>query len=386
LVLDLDHAAENRPRVAAVRECLNDDPETLYRARVFLREAYDALGDTGPLALGVPGEFFVQVHDCVEQALLGDDSSPGAPDAARRALRYLEVILAVAAKPRGREQRPLRFVVGWALAVVMFGAYVVGLVTSDLIGPLGLKRPLLEAFGIAFAVWLLIWVFFLSGRFGAALRTRWRRTRRHRTAEIRKMASQRIDTGGSGGTQPSAEPVADASPASEDYGVGRWKPLDGVLARLDYGPVVRVLARRAIGCEEPLHRFWAVVVMRAPRCKRLVVATRSRLWIIDHRRFANAVTVGHTIAYSEITGVEKRVFPHDIHVNIETREGPVCFRWGSGAALCRAQADALAIILRRRSHLPAPTVRTRKRFSRGNLQRVESSSAAEPGSGTPVEK
>jgi nitrate reductase NapE component len=384
LVLDLDRAAENRRRVSAVRKCLEDDPATLDQAKVFLREAYDALGDTGPLALGVSGDLFLQVHDCVEHALLGtgNDSYPGAPDAAGRALRRLELMLAVAAKSRGRRERLLPFVVMRVLAVVYVGAYAVVVVTDDLInGPSGLKPLLLKANAIAFAVGLLFLVVF---GLGPALRTKWRRTRRHRLAA--KMASQRMDTGGPGGTQPPAEPIADASPASEDYWVGRWKPLDGVLARLDYGPVVRVIARRAIRCEEPLHRFWAVVEMSGTRRKRLVVATRSRLWIIDHRRFANTGTVSQTIAYPEITGFEKRVFSHRVHVNIETREGPVRFRWGSGGTLCREQADALTIILRRHSHLPAPMVRTRKRFSWTNLQSVESSSAAKPGSRTPVEK
>lgn len=199
------------------------------------------------------------------------------------------------------------------------------------------------------------------------------------------MASQRMDTGGSGGMQPTAEPIADASPASEDDRVGRWKPLDGLLARLDYVPVVRVITRQAIGREESLHRFWTVGV-GSTRRKRLVVATHSRLWIIDHRRFANTGTVSHTIEYPEITDVEKQVFSHRVNVNIETREGPVQFQWGSTGTLSRNQADALTIILRRRSHLPAPMVSTRKRFSWTNLQRVESSSAAKPGSHTPVEK
>jgi hypothetical protein len=45
-----------------------------------------------------------------------------------------------------------------------------------------------------------------------ALRTKWRRARRRRRAETRKMVGQRLDTGGSGGMQPPAEPINDASP------------------------------------------------------------------------------------------------------------------------------------------------------------------------------
>jgi hypothetical protein len=378
LVLDLDHTVENRRWVSAVRKCLEDDPATLDQAEVFLREAYDALGDTGPLALGVPDDWFIQVHDCVEHAPLGisDDSYPGAQDAARRALRSLELILVVAEKSRSRPERLLPFVVTRILVVVAVGAYAVVVVTDDLIsGPSGLTPLLLEACGIALAVFLLVQVVF---GLGPALRTKWRRTRRYRPAETHTTASQLMDTGGSGRTQPSAEPIVDASPATEDYRVSRWKPLDGMLARLDYEPVVRVLARRAIGREEPLHRFWAVVEMGGTRRKRLVAATRSRLWIIDHRRFANTGTVSHTIAYPEITSFEKRVFKHRVHVTIETRDGPVQFRWGSGGILCREQADALTIILRRRSHLPAPVVHTAKR-SWTDLQKVESTSAAKPG-------
>jgi hypothetical protein len=380
LMLDLDHTVENRRRVCAVRKCLEDDPATLDQAEVFLREAYDALGDTGPLALGVPGDWFVQVHDCVEHALLGmgDGSCPGARDATMRALRNLDLILAVAAKSRGRRERMLPFVVIRVLVVVFLGAYTVVVVTGDLIsGPSGLKPLLVEANGIAFAICLL---FLAALGLRPALRTKWRRTRRRHLAEARKRASPRMDAGGSGWAQPSPEPLADASPATEDYEFGRWKPFDGMLARLDYGPAVRLIVQRAIGYEEPLHRFWTVVeapgTRSAIRRKRLVVATRSRLWIIDHRRFANAGTVSHTIAYPEITGFEKRVFSHRVHVNIETRQGSVRFRWGSGGALSREQADTLTIILQRRSHLPAPTLRTRKRFSWTNLQRAESSTAA----------
>jgi hypothetical protein len=270
-MLDLDHAAESRRRVSAARKCLEDDPATLDRAKTFLREAYDALGDTGPRALGVRAYAFVQVHDSVEHALLGigDNSHSGARDAAIRALLCLERILAAAARPRPRE-RVLPFLGWWVLGVVYVGATAVMIITTDLMGPFGLKYHLLEAFGIAEAVFLLIVAV-------SALGTRWRRARRRRLAETHKMASQQMDTGGSGGTQPSAEPITDASPASRDYRVGRCKPLDGLLARLDYGPVVRALAQQATGCEEPLHRFWTVVEVGIGgiRRKRFVVATRA---------------------------------------------------------------------------------------------------------------
>jgi hypothetical protein len=393
-VLDLDHAVENCRRVIAVWKCFNDDPATLDQAEGFVREAYDALGDTGPLALGMPGDEFVQVHDYIEHAVLeiGDEGSPGARDAAKRALIYLVVILAAAVKSRksrGRREPVLPFLVRRVLVVAYVGAAAVMAVTTDLIGTFGPKHHLLEAYVIAFAVCLLILLVGLPTLVVVSLGLRkWRRARRHRLAETHKMASQRINAGGSGGTQPSAEPTADASPASEDYQVGRWKLLDGLLARLDYGPVVRVLARQAIGCEEPLHQFWAVVQVGVggTRRKRLVVATRSRLWIIDHARSANTGTISHTITYPEITGFEKRVFNHRIYVNIETPEGPVRFKWGSTGSPSRGKADALTIILRRRSHLPAPIVRTRKKFSLANFDRLESSSAAKPDSHAPVEK
>lgn len=341
--LDLEHLTENRRQVSAARKCLEDDPATLDQATVFLCEAYDALGDTGPLTLGVPGGPFQRLHDCVERALLkeGGDGASDAGEMAGKALRRLEFVLAMAAKSRGRRERLLSFVVVQVLVVVFVGAYAIVVVTSDLVsGP----SDLLDISWIAFGACLLFLAVF---GMGPALRRKWRR---------------------------SPEPIAEAPPASEDYWEGRWKPLDGMLARLDYGPAVRAVAQRAVGDEEPLHRFWAVVEVAGTRRKRLVVATRSRLWIVDHSRLANTGTVSHTITYPEITGFEKRVFSHRIHVSIDTRDGPVWFRWGSAGTLCREQADALAIILRRRSHLPPSTVSTRKRFSWTNLQRIERSS------------
>jgi hypothetical protein len=82
---------------------------------------------------------------------------PQTGNAARQALLYLQLIMAVPARSARRE-RLLPFLVGWVLVVVAFVAWAVMEVTNDLSGPLGLRRPLLEANWIAFAVLLLFWL------------------------------------------------------------------------------------------------------------------------------------------------------------------------------------------------------------------------------------
>ena len=56
MVLDLDHAAENRRRVSAVRKCLQDDPATLDQAKVSPARSVSTLfGGYGPARAGVSG-------------------------------------------------------------------------------------------------------------------------------------------------------------------------------------------------------------------------------------------------------------------------------------------------------------------------------------------